>query len=71
MAWTLGDVARIEGLERTTPRCARKLAHPTYYEAEAHRLSVLHNHGDDGAKLNVYQCRHCGSWHVGRDRYER
>ena len=69
MAWSLGDVARLSNVAwHRAPRCARKLRHVTFDEAEAHRLDVLRNKGDDGEPLEVYWCRACDVWHVGRSR---
>ena len=68
MAWTLRAVARIH--ETRAWKCLRKVHHASYEDAEAHRLDVLHHHGDDGHSLHAYRCPLCGDWHVGRSRYD-
>jgi hypothetical protein len=64
MAFQLGEVAKIH--QTRAWKCLRKKHHATYDDAEAHRLDVLHHHGTDGEPLEVYLCRRCGDWHVGR-----
>lgn len=67
MAWSLGEVARICGLH-VSP-CARKIRHPTFLEARAHRESVIRCYGEEpGRPLHVYRCDECGGWHVGSRR---
>jgi hypothetical protein len=41
--------------------CSEKMAFDTKKEAEATALAADWQHG---ATLKVYECRHCGLWHL-------
>ena len=41
--------------------CKRKIAHETVEEAKEH----LNRHPKE--KLNIYECKYCGKYHVGHD----
>lgn len=47
--------------------CWRKEKHKSQGKAEAALRSMRRRPENlrDGDRLNVYECRHCGWWHVG------
>ena len=56
-----------QGCVMTTTRavqCDGKRQHPNRAKALGHMFSLV-RHGASPAALNVYRCRHCGSWHTG------
>lgn len=66
MRFPLGAVARFRG-----PRvrsCGYKQKHWTVRSAGAHLDSIRWRFGQRTARLAIYRCRHCGAWHVGRQR---
>lgn len=44
-----------------------KIPHPTEWEAARHAVRVAKK-GTTGARLNVYRCPHCSTFHWGHDR---
>ena len=57
------------GLNKIARPCWRKHKWPTKGAAEAQLRSLLARGDDyveDREALNVYECRFCGDWHVGR-----
>lgn len=50
--------------------CGTKQKHPTKADAEAH-LWALVRAGTRRARMSVYHCTHCGSWHVGHTKRRR
>lgn len=44
--------------------CAEKLVFPTEPQARAAAAVAKHRYG---SRLRVYQCRHCGMWHIASD----
>lgn len=47
--------------DHTALPCAEKLAFDTRRQAQAAATVAAYQHG---AQLQVYQCRHCGLWHL-------
>jgi hypothetical protein len=45
-------------------RCGKK-SYSTYLHARNDARSIRQNYGD-GEGADVYRCRHCQHWHVGR-----
>jgi len=61
----LGDVAHLSGI-RPNP-CWRKHRWRSEGAAQAHLRALLRSpYVQNADQLNVYQCRSCGTWHVGR-----
>lgn len=50
--------------------CAGKRRHPTRGKALAHMRQLVRR-GAASERLNVYECPHCGGWHVGHLGKER
>lgn len=52
--------------------CWKKERHATPGKADAAMRSLLKQGLEkDASRINVYQCEHCGSWHVGhRKQYD-
>ncbi|HEX8024730.1 MAG TPA: hypothetical protein VF484_00860 [Candidatus Limnocylindrales bacterium] len=44
--------------------CGQKVPHPTRKAAETHMWNLVRK-GAALARVNVYRCKHCPSWHVG------
>jgi predicted butyrate kinase (DUF1464 family) len=44
--------------------CKEKLSFKTKEAAEGAAVYARHRHG---TKLKVYQCKHCGLWHLASD----
>lgn len=52
-------------MTRTPARgCQRKKAHETKDQARAHLERLIRN-GAARTALEIYRCKHCGSYHVG------
>lgn len=45
--------------------CAGKRRHGTARAAEGHMRELVDRRGASPDRLNVYRCKHCGTWHVG------
>jgi hypothetical protein len=64
MRFAIGAVATFRG-----PRvrsCGYKQKHWTIQSAGAHIDSIRRRPRTD--RLTVYRCRHCGAWHLGRQK---
>lgn len=46
--------------------CDNKIGHDSRDDAQIH-INSLYNSGKARYRLNVYKCRYCGKFHVGRD----
>jgi hypothetical protein len=76
MTWTrrregfrLGDALRTTTLHK--PKCWRKQRWASQGAAEAHLRSLLRqDFVKDVARLNVFRCKECGTFHVGRKKYD-
>jgi hypothetical protein len=66
MRFPIGAIARFRG--RSVRSCGYKQKHWTIQSAGAHLDSIRRRFGRDSGQLTVYRCRHCGAWHVGRQR---
>lgn len=52
-------------MTRTPARaCQRKMRHETRDDARDHLERLIRN-GASRARLEIYQCKHCGAYHVG------
>lgn len=68
MRFSLGAVAHIHN-RRQFRTCGYKHKHWTYQKAVSHRNSIYLRFGPRlSMPLTVYRCRHCGAFHVGRQR---
>ncbi|GLH97376.1 hypothetical protein [Phytohabitans aurantiacus] len=45
--------------------CEGKQAQPTRKAALAQITSLVRRRGALRSRYQVYQCRHCGAWHIG------
>ena len=66
MRFAMGSVATFRG--RGVRSCGYKQKHWTTQAANAHLASLRRRFGASAADLNVYRCRYCCAWHVGRQR---
>jgi hypothetical protein len=66
MRFQIGSIATFRG--RRIRSCGYKQKHWTIQGAAAHLDSIRRRFGPRTARLNVYRCRHCSAWHVGRQK---
>lgn len=51
--------------------CGDKQKHNTRREAKAHKWSLVNGKGASPKTLNVYKCKFCNKFHVGRSLKKR
>jgi hypothetical protein len=67
MPFKLGDFVTNQTI--SVYPCWRKHQWATRADAIAHLSDILKHHvAKDVSRINVFECQHCGFWHVGHSR---
>jgi hypothetical protein len=61
----VAHMSDVPGLRALARRCFPKEQHTTRGKAEAQMRSLLKRDLHKNERLHVYECPHCGAWHVG------